>query len=157
MRLMEANTSVWRNGCVQASRLPLSHSEASISSRKSRVEICGLLKELLREQVIVASEFAQMPQTALIGGPGVQGSRRLAQGAVLLGIGNGRGNRDRHRLGDLVLQCEDVSEIAIVALGPDMRPGLGLDQLRGKPDPVAGFAQDAFQHLAHADVEAALL
>ena len=78
-------------------------------------------------------------------------------GALLLGVGNGRGDRDRHRLGDLVLHRENVGEIAVVALGPDMIAGLGLDQLRGDPDAVAGFAHAAFEHIAHAQFAPDLL
>ena len=66
----------------------------------------------------------------MIGCPRVEASRRLAQGPALLGIGNGRHQGDRHCLGDLVLQRENVGEIAVVVLGPDMLAALGLDQLR---------------------------
>jgi hypothetical protein len=53
-------------------------------------------------------------------------------------------------LRDLVLYGEDVGEIAVVAVGPDMPASLDLDQLRGDADPVAGFAQTAFEHIANA-------
>jgi hypothetical protein len=88
----------------------------------------------------VTASFAP-PQPALIGGPCVEARRRLPHGASLLGLGDGRGNRERHRLGDLVLHREDVGEIAIVALGPDMLAGFALDKLRGYADPIAGFGR----------------
>jgi hypothetical protein len=45
----------------------------------------------------------------------------------LLGGGNGRGDRYRDGIGDFVLHCKNVGEIAIVAFGPDMLAGFRLD------------------------------
>jgi hypothetical protein len=42
--------------------------------------------------------------------------------------------------GNLVLQFEDVVERAVISLGPDMRAGRGLDQLRSDTDPVRGLS-----------------
>jgi hypothetical protein len=56
-----------------------------------------------------------MPQAAVIGRPSVEAARRLPHGALLLGVGDGRSNCDRYRLGDLVLHCENVAEIAVTA------------------------------------------
>jgi len=128
-----------------------------VSSCKDRIQIDGPLKELLCEGVILRAGFTEMPQTSLIGGPGVEASRRLAQSPVLLGIGNRWGDSDRHSLGDLVLQREDVGKIAVVALGPDVLAALGLDQLRGDADAIAGFAQAAFEHIAHTELASDLL
>ena len=89
-----------------------------------------------------------MPQAALVGRPGIEALRQLAQGAVLLGIRNRWGDRNGGRLGDLVLHGKDVSEIAVVTLGPDMLAALGFDQLRSDADAIAGFAQAAFEHIA---------
>src|SRR3954454_1527933 len=90
-----------------------------------------------------------MPKAALIGGPGIETVRRLAHRALPFGIGYRRCDRNSYRLGDLVLHRENVSEIAVIALSPDMLAGFGLDQLRGDADAVAGFAQAAFEHVAH--------
>jgi hypothetical protein len=118
---------------------------------KHWIKIDGPLKELLCEGVILRAGFTEMPQTSSIGGSRVEASRRLAQGPVLLGIGNGRHQGDRHCLGDLVLQREDVGEIAVVALGPDVLAGLALDQLSANANAITGFAQAAFE-----DIEGAI-
>jgi hypothetical protein len=76
---------------------------------------------------------------------------------LLFGIGNGRGDGDRHRLGDVVLQRKNVSEIAVVPLGPDMIAGLGLDQLRGDADAICGPSHAAFEDIAHAELAPDLL
>jgi len=65
------------------------------------------------------------------------------------GYQRGLGHLGNASLGDLVLHCKDVGEIAVVALGPDMVADLGLDQLRSDADPIAGFTQAAFEHISH--------
>ena len=50
---------------------------------------------------------------------------------------------------DLVLDREDVVELAVVGLRPQVRVGAGLDQLRRDPDRVARLAHRAFQHVRH--------
>src|SRR5262249_60920827 len=104
----------------------MSHCEALVAAGKGGIEINGLSKVLLCERVIVPSDFKDMPQPALIGGPGVESSRRLPHRALLLGGDNGRGNCHRHCLGDLVLHCKDVGEISVAALGPDVLTSFGL-------------------------------
>src|SRR5258708_32858510 len=98
-----------------------------------------------------------MPPPALVGGPGIKAFGRPAHRALSLSLGNGRSDGDRYRLGDLVLDREDIGEIAVVTLGPDVVAGFGLDQLRGDADAVAGFTQAAFEHVAHAKLAPDLL
>jgi hypothetical protein len=60
-------------------------------------------------------------------------------------------------LGEFVLNGEDVSEVAIEAIGPDMRTALSVDELAGNADPVARLPHAAFQYIAHAEIAANLL
>jgi hypothetical protein len=55
---------------------------------------------------------------------------------------------------DLILHGEDVAERAVVALGPDMRAGFRLDQLRGDAHARADRAVAALHHVAHAELAA---
>ena len=55
---------------------------------------------------------------------------------------------------DLVLDGEDVVERPVVALGPEVGAGGGIDQLRGHPDAVAGLADAALEHVADAELAA---
>src|SRR5207248_3458129 len=71
--------------------------------------------------------------------------------------GDSRGNRNCDRLGDLVLHRENLSEVAVVALGPDMISGLGLNKLRGHPDAVAGFPEAAFENIPDTEFASDLL
>ncbi len=54
--------------------------------------------------------------------------------------------------GDLVLDGEDVGELAVVALGPDVAVGRGVDQLDGDAHPVAGLAHAALDHVLDAEL-----
>ena len=60
---------------------------------------------------------------------------------------------DRH----LVLEIEHVFERAVEAVGPEMRAGRGIDQLRGDAHALAGLAHRAFEHVAHAEFAPDLL
>ena len=93
-----------------------------------------------------------MPQTALIGRPGIQALRWLAHGASQLSVCNGRGQGGRQRFGKLVLHSKNIGEIAVVALGPHMVAGSRLYQLRSDADPIAGLAHATFEHVAHAEL-----
>ena len=72
---------------------------------------------------------------------------RLALRAVVRRRLDAAGQRRDDRRGHLVLDGEDVLELAVVALGPDMPVGLRVDQLHGDADAVAGLAHAAFDHV----------
>jgi hypothetical protein len=54
--------------------------------------------------------------------------------------------------GDLVLDCEDVLELTIVPVAPQVKAGRGVDQLRRDPYLVANLANIALEHVANAAV-----
>ena len=58
--------------------------------------------------------------------------------------------RGHDLLHDLILQGKDVCERTVVALGPEVSAGGGVDQLRDDAHLIAGFLHTAFQHVAHA-------
>src|SRR5215472_10417801 len=93
-----------------------------------------------------------MPQAALIGGPSIEVPHRLSYGPPELGIADGWSNRDRHRLCDLIPHCEDVGEITVIAVRPDVIAGLGFNELCGDADPIASLAHAAFEHVAHTEL-----
>ena len=122
-----------------------------ISPHKHRVEIDGPLKEFLGEGVILGAGLAEMPHPALIGAPGIKTCWRLAHRPLLLGGSDGRRDSDGRGLSDFILHNENIGEITVIALGPDMIAGLGLNKLCGHPDAVAGFTETAFEHVADAE------
>jgi hypothetical protein len=58
----------------------------------------------------------------------------------------------RNRPGDLVLQQEDVLQIALVFLAPDRMVGGRIDELGHDPNPVAGAHDRALDERVHAQL-----
>ena len=56
-------------------------------------------------------------------------------------------HRPDDRLRDLVLQGEDVVQVAVVALGPDVIAARAFDQLGGDAHALAGLAHAALEHM----------
>src|SRR5262249_44853842 len=50
---------------------------------------------------------------------------------------------------DLVLEGEDVSEIAVISACPDVRAGQGIDQLDRDADSLVDLPHTALDHVAH--------
>ena len=118
-------------------------SVARIDRQHFAVERVGLLERLGR---VLQSEL-----------DGLQVER------VRLGIGRARlrrraEQRDLELLDhvgrDLVLDREDVVELAVVGLRPQVRVGAGLDQLRRDPHRLARLAHRAFEHVRTCSVRA---
>src|SRR3546814_17731474 len=66
--------------------------------------------------------------------PGIDAVRLLAGGAeALLGV-ELRLHRGHDVLGDVVLDGEDVLQLAVVLLGPEVLAGLGVDELKGRSE-----------------------
>jgi len=55
--------------------------------------------------------------------------------------------RGNDRFGNLVLDRKDIGQFAVVAVGPDLIAGFGVDQLRIDPHPVSSLADAAFQDM----------
>ena len=58
---------------------------------------------------------------------------------------------------DQVLHGEKISRIAVEPLRPQMRIGLGIDQLGVDADLIAGSPYAAFEHITHTKLAADLL
>ena len=65
--------------------------------------------------------------------------------------------RDSDAAGDLVLQGKQIADVALEPLGPQMRAGLGIDQLGVDADLLGRALDAAFKHIAHAQLAADLL
>ena len=55
-------------------------------------------------------------------------------------------------LGDFVLDRENVGQIAVEAVGPQMPAGGAVDQLAGDPHPLAGLADASLKNEFHAQL-----
>jgi len=58
--------------------------------------------------------------------------------------------------GDLILHVEKVGAPLVEAFGPQMRPALGIDELRVEAHPLARVLHAPFEHVSHAEVTADL-
>src|SRR5260370_20366110 len=58
---------------------------------------------------------------------------------------------------NFILNRENVGQIAVVAVGPDVIPRFSLDELGSNADPIGGLAEAAFEHITHAEISADLL
>ena len=80
---------------------------------------------------------------------GVEVPRSPSFGVIDFGYPNPSSKGPDDVLGNFVLNGEEILEIAVVAFGPDMVAGRGLDELGGDPDALAGLAHAAFDDIAH--------
>jgi class 3 adenylate cyclase len=107
-------------------------------------------QETLRLGEIGLGEAADVPMCPHDPVPRVE-----PMGILLLGMADLGGNdagRDGagDALSNLVLDRTHIREVAVIAVGPEMMAGLGVDQLRGDPHTIAGAAHAAFDHVADA-------
>src|SRR6516164_3123859 len=89
--------------------------------------------------------------------PGVQAFRLLALCSYTLGSVKLRLNRCHYPLSYLVLKRKDAGEFPIIALGPDMMPGDGVNELRGDTHSVRLLANTTFKRVAHSQLTTYLL
>ena len=80
--------------------------------------------------------------------PGVEVLGPLDARALVLEVLQLRHDGGGDAVGDLVLYVEDVLQLAVEALGPDVVVGVGVDELRRDPQAVAGLSHAAFQDVA---------
>src|SRR6516165_2148220 len=62
----------------------------------------------------------------------------------------GRENR-RDRARNFVLDCEDILQFSVVALGPAVRPSSTVDQLRADTDSVSATTNATLESVPHAE------
>jgi hypothetical protein len=129
------------------------------ATRASAVAKCRVERHRALEQppcldVVLAREPVAVLQAELIEAP-----RLEVLGAALpraLGLGTIEVAHEGRRDGgaDLVLEGEQVRDLAIIGLGPDVLAGGCVDQLRRDADAIAGAAHAAFHHVTSAELGA---
>ena len=81
----------------------------------------------------------------------------LAFGPVMGGDLDTAGKRRDDDPGHLILDGEDVLELAVVSLGPDMPVGLRVDELNGDADAIGDLAHASFENVVHIEFTRDLL
>src|SRR6516225_5676555 len=129
--------------------VPLQGERVAVTrGRKVWVEPNRLSKKIQREPVFFGGISVEVPKAALAGLPCVQALRRLAQHPLLLGLGQRRLDGCGDTRGNLVLHGENIVEVTVIPVSPDMSAGARIDQLRGYAHPVAAPAHRAFEHVS---------
>ena len=88
-----------------------------------RIERERLAQQLLRAVMILGRHAPHLRERLHHQVPGVDALRRLAPHARGFRQQDLRADRADHPVGDLVLQLEDVGQLAVVALGPQVIAG----------------------------------
>jgi hypothetical protein len=89
--------------------------------------------------------------------PGVEAFGRAMGEPAMLGGVETRFDRASHAFGNLILQSEEVGNLDVVALGPDLELGRGVHQLSGDPSALSGAPHRALQNIAHSEIDPDLL
>ena len=116
------------------------------------VEIDGLPQQLLGLLMLLRAQPPEVRQCAHDQIPGIEAVWRLPASPCGLGRQDLRLDRPNDAVGDVVLQLENIEQLAIVSLRPQMGPLRGVDQLAGDPDRVGRLAHAAFQHISDAQL-----
>ena len=77
---------------------------------------------------------------------------QFARQPVLLGRRQFDPKRGDDPCPDLVLEAKDVRRLAVVAFGPKVGAGFGIDQLGVDADTPAGLAHAALDHVSHIEL-----
>src|SRR5439155_8434729 len=89
--------------------------------------------------------------------PGTHVLRSLPDNALALSAGQCWLNRGGDARGDVVLHGEDIGQIAVITVGPEMSAGRCIDQLAGDAHALANLAHAAFENIADPKIAADLL
>src|SRR6516165_4003600 len=114
--------------------------EPEVGVREVGIEQQRLFEQAVGRLAIGRSALVYVPEAALAIIPGAHVLRPLRDNALAFGAGQRWLDRGGDTRGDVVLHREDVSQIAVVTLGPEMGPGGSIDQLAGDTHTLPGPA-----------------
>lgn len=97
--------------------------------------------------VLLAGELIETRECTKIVVVGLKIFGRYAFCALYLGALQLRKECANHAARHLVLQIEDIVELAVKPVRPKMGTRRGFDQLPGNANSIAGFAHTAFEHI----------
>ena len=124
--------------------------------RQLGVQLDRLSEQLSGAEGVFAPDLMEMPHTLSHGVPRAE-IFRSGDCHASLDLEQFRLDCSRNALGNLVLNGEDVGEVSVIALGPDVRSGSCINQLCRDANPVRRFPHAAFQHITYPQLAAHLL
>src|SRR3984893_17399196 len=115
----------------------------------------GIERERLFEQAVGCdaigpSALVHVPEAALAIIPGTHVLRPLRDYALAFSAGQRWLDRGDDTSGDVVLHRENVGQISIVTVRPEMGTGGRIDKLAGDANPLPGPAHATFEDVAGA-------
>ncbi|MNE31896.1 hypothetical protein D3C80_1254860 [compost metagenome] len=122
----------------------------AIGRGEFRVTLDGPVEQRQRLGDGFTGAVVQLRRAAQVVVVGAQVGRGLALGPFDFGALQLRRDGTHHAFSHLVLQFEQVVELAFETFGPQVLAGTGFDQLAGNAHALAGLAHAAFEHVAHA-------
>ena len=136
-------------------RYVLAIGHAGIGRSIVGIRLNGGREQALRLGYAFRGELVEVPVAAL--DQIVTGEAPARRCPTLLYFHDLRLDRSRDARRDVVLNREEIAELAIVAFRPNVVPGQRVDELGSDADPVPGLADAPFQHVAGAELLADLL
>ena len=126
--------------------------QTAVSEKEIRVADHGLFEETRRlEKIFFHLEIEARPGAKNFGTHvefvSLEIARRFLRDGGFFGGGKFRLQLIGNHLGDLALDGENVIERAIIAFGPNVCVGAGIDQLRAYPHAATGPLHTAFQNM----------
>ena len=108
-------------------------------------------------RIVGGGQLPEMRERARDKIPGIEIVDRSRLAAHTLGRHELRLDRCGDARRDLVLQREDVGQLAVVSLCPDMIAGRRVHKLGGDAHPLSALAHASFEHIAHPEIAPHLL
>src|SRR6266550_4567833 len=130
--------------------------EPKMRFRQLRIELDRLSEQLSGAEGVFAPDLMEMPHTLSHQVPRVE-IFRSADCRASLDLEQFRLDCACNALCDLVLNGEDIGEVSVIPLGPDVRSGGCVNQLRRDTDSVRRFPHAAFEHITYPQLAAHLL
>src|SRR6516162_5445469 len=132
-------------------------SEPKVGVRQVRIERKCSFEQTVGCLAIASGALVHIPEPALTIIPRTHVLRPLRDYTLAFGARQRRLDRGGDARSDVVLHREDVGQISIVTLGPEMGAGGNIDKLAADAHPLPGSAHATLEDIADAKVAANLL
>src|SRR5215469_2802868 len=131
--------------------------EPEMGVRQVRIEHKGSIEQAVSCLAVAAGALVHMPEPALTIIPRAHVLRPLRDDALAFRARQRRFDSGGDARSDVVLHREDIGQISVVTLGPEMGAGGNIDKLAADAHPLSGSAHATFEDIADAKVAASLL
>src|SRR5215472_9155914 len=130
--------------------------EPKVGVRQVRIERKCSFEQTVGCLAIAAGALVHMPEPALTIIPGAHVLRPLRDYALAFGARQRRLDSGGDARSDVVLHREDISQVTVVSLSPEMGAGGNIDKLAADAHPLPGPAHATFEDITDAKVAANL-